>query len=334
MRRAAAPAALAAVVAVLLLTGCAGDQSALDPKGPQAARIARMSWLIFGFGAAILAAVTVLFLNAIRRGPGEEPRLSERGAWRFVIVAGVAVPAVILFAFLAYSARTGNIIATPPPDDALTIQAVSRQWWWEFNYKGRSPSENARTANEIYIPAGRPVRFELVALDVIHSFWIPNLHGKMDMIPGRRNTMWLQADHPGVWRGQCAEFCGLQHALMAFVVVAAPEEEFQEWLARQASEAVEPADAATRRGREVFLGSSCVLCHSVRGTLALATVGPDLTHVGSRRTLAAGTTPNTRGHLGGWIADPHGIKPGNHMPATQLPAQDLTALIAYLESLR
>lgn len=315
----------------LLLAGCAGVQSALDPYGPQAGSIARMSWIIFAVATVILLAVTVMTVLAVRRRREERPGLTERQGWILVIVSGVAVPVVLLFAFLVYSVWVGGRAASAPPGDALTIEVIARQWWWDFHYRAGG---GARTSNQIHIPVGRPVRFELRSVDVIHSFWIPNLHGKMDAVPGRINTIWMQADRPGSFRGQCAEFCGLQHALMAFTVVAEPEADFERWLEHQRSPAVEPADPLALAGREVFLERSCGLCHAIRGTTALGRVGPDLTHVGSRPTLAAGTIPNTPGHMAGWIVDPQSIKPGNHMPPNQLPPEQLTALLRYLEILK
>jgi cytochrome c oxidase subunit 2 len=193
---------------------------------------------------------------------------------------------------------------------------------------------NVRTANEIHVPVGRPVAIDLKSRDVIHSFWVPNLHGKMDAIPGRVTNTWLQADSPGVWRGQCAEFCGLQHAHMALTVVAHPAHEFEQWLSAQREPATQPTEEIALRGQQVFLSGPCMMCHTIRGTPALSAFGPDLTHVASRRTLAAGTIPNTRGHLAGWILDPQVIKPGTRMPPTALGSEDLQALLAYLERLR
>jgi cytochrome c oxidase subunit II len=321
--------------ACLILTGCDGMQSALNPYGPFAARISRMSWIIFIVSALIFLA-TMGFLWKAVRAHRTKAGLNERQGWTFVVLAGIAVPLVILFAFLVYSVSVANVNAKALPDDALTIEARGYQWWWDFLYRGSedNPSAGARVSNEFHIPVGQTVRIELHSLDVIHSFWVPNLHGKMDMIPGRTTTIALQADRPGVFRGQCAEFCGLQHAHMAFVVVAEPEEQFNAWLAHQRSPALEPTDPALLRGREVFLTTSCGMCHAIRGTLALAGVAPDLTHIGSRRTLAAGTIPNTPGHLAGWIADPQSIKPGNRMPPNNLPSTDLTALVSYLGSLK
>jgi cytochrome c oxidase subunit 2 len=196
------------------------------------------------------------------------------------------------------------------------------------------PSSSFSTANEIHIPVGQPVELTLRSVDVIHSFWVPNLHGKKDLIPGQVNTLVLQADRPGIFRGQCAEFCGLQHANMALYVVAEPPDEFARWQERQRRPAPEPATDAARRGRDVFMASSCVLCHKIGGTMAGGVAGPDLTHVASRLSLAAGTLPNTRGHRAGWIVDPQMHKPGNNMPPNLLSPGDLQALLSYLDTLR
>jgi cytochrome c oxidase subunit 2 len=209
------------------------------------------------------------------------------------------------------------------------VEVTGRQWWWEVRY----PESGVVTANEIRIPAGRPVRLVVTSGDVIHSVWIPELHGKIDMIPGRSNSQVIIADEPGEYRGECAEFCGAQHAKMQFIVVAEPPERFAAWLERQAQPANAPADAMQLEGREIFLGSACVYCHAVRGTNANSNFGPDLTHLASRRTLAAGMLANNRGNLSGWVLNPQQIKPGNKMPPTALSGEELNALLAYLESL-
>jgi cytochrome c oxidase subunit 2 len=211
---------------------------------------------------------------------------------------------------------------------------TGHQWWWDVRYDAHVPAHRVRTANEIHIPVGQPILLKLRTSDVIHSFWVPSLHGKRDLIPGQTNTLWLQADRPGTYRGQCAEFCGHQHAHMGLLVVAEPPERFAGWQERQRQPAAEPADALARRGREVFVAGPCALCHAVRGTEAAAEVAPDLTHLGSRLTIAAATLANTPGHLAGWIVDPQRLKPGSHMPPMSLAADDLQALLAYLGSLR
>jgi cytochrome c oxidase subunit 2 len=228
----------------------------------------------------------------------------------------------------------GRAITRNPGKQALQIRVTGHQWWWEIQYRDSLPKDWVTTANEIHIPVGRPVVFELRSTDVIHSFWPPNLSPKRDQIPGNENSLWFQADSVGVFRGLCAEFCGHQHAKMGFVVFAESPSNFARWLARERDTAATPTDSLTRRGREVFLGSSCVMCHAIAGTPAGSRIGPDLTHLAGRQTLAAGTLPNTRSNLTGWIVDPQAIKPGAKMPPNQLNGPDLLALVAYLESLR
>jgi cytochrome c oxidase subunit 2 len=206
---------------------------------------------------------------------------------------------------------------------------VGHQWWWEFQY----PELGFVTANELHVPVGRRVELRLTSTDVIHSFWVPELQGKTDLIPGRENVAWIEADRPGVYGGQCAEYCGIQHTHMGLLVVAQPEAEYEQWAAGQRAPAVTPADSTTDRGRETFL-RACALCHTVRGTPAGGRLGPDLTHLASRRTLAAGLLPNTAGHLGGWISNPQALKPGTRMPRVPLSRDEFRLLHQYLLTLR
>jgi cytochrome c oxidase subunit 2 len=221
-------------------------------------------------------------------------------------------------------------LAEPDHPADITVQVTGHQWWWEISY----PNDGVVTANEIHIPVGKAVEIELTSDDVIHSFWVPNLTSKRDLIPGQTNTLWFQADSAGIYRGECAEFCGTEHALMAFLVIAQPLDEYGAWLHNQQASSVQPADSLIEQGQQAFLGSACVYCHTINGTAASGKVGPDLTHLASRQTLAAGTLDNTTGNLAGWILNPQALKPGNHMPATRLDSDDLQALLAYLESLK
>ncbi len=305
-------------------------QSALLPAGPQAARIAAL-WPPFFWGSVViwLLVMGALLYGAFRRrraAPGERAMARSVGA-------ASAGTIVMLFALLALDLAVGRAL-TLPPEPAAVIEVTGRQWWWEVEYADSVPSRRVTTANEIHVPVGRPVLIRLSSSDVIHSLWVPSLAGKKDLIPGHRTSLWLQADTPGVYRGQCAEFCGVQHAKMALLVIAEPPERYRTWLARQREPAAPPADSLARRGLAVFLGSSCVLCHAIAGTPAASRMGPDLTHLASRRTLAAGSLPNRRGALAGWIADPQRIKPGSRMPPNPLGPGDLRALLAYLEGLR
>ncbi|HEV2912330.1 MAG TPA: cytochrome c oxidase subunit II [Pyrinomonadaceae bacterium] len=333
------------ILELAFLSGCRGAQSALDPAGPQAARIGRLWWLMFYVCSAVFLAVSIALLIAIfreRKGrekkKGDEPDTSpepKRERLMTRIVAGaVGLTVVILFVFLITDFFTGRALYSHADPQALTIKITGQQWWWDVEYETEPASSIVHTANEIHIPTGQLVKFRLTSTDVIHSFWVPNLNGKKDLIPGHEITLTFQADRAGEYRGQCAEFCGYQHAHMAFTVVAEAPEKFYEWMNRQRAPSVEPTNDAERRGQQVFLSSPCIMCHSIRGTIAGGRIAPDLTHLASRKSIAAGTLPNTRGHLAGWITNSQEIKPGNHMPPVPLGPEDLQALLAYLESLK
>jgi cytochrome c oxidase subunit 2 len=314
-----------------------GAHSALDPAGPQAAAIKAWLWNPL-YAAAVVTFVLVtgaLLWAAFRRRDSAEPSTDlrhERGLTS-AVGAATAVTVVVVFAVLILDGVVGHA-STGAPADALRITVTGYQWWWDVVYPGHSADEVATTANEIHVPVGRPVVIELRSSDVIHSLWVPSLGPKRDLIPGRTNTLKLQADRPGIYRGVCAEFCGAQHAKMAFVIVAEPPDRFAQWLSSQRAPPAPPADSLAQRGEQVFLGGSCPLCHAVAGTPAGGRIGPDLSHFASRGTIAAGTRPNTLGNLAGWIVDPQSMKPGTRMPPNQLSPADLHALTAYLESLR
>ena len=338
------PAFLAALS--LFLAACAGhQQSAVDSAGPQAARIEGLWWFFFWVLLAIFVIVIATLLVSLsrrHRGMEQEPleqthepsEATERGLSR-TVGAATGVTIVILFILLIASIGTGKQISDlGGKQNAMIVEVTGNQWWWNVRYVSNNASEIFTTANEIHIPIGRPVMIRGMSQDVIHSFWVPNLHGKRDLIPSRVTTEWIEADRPGRFRGQCAEFCGMQHAHMAIWVVAEPEPQFEAWRNAQLQPAVNPSDPDTRHGQQVFLDSACVLCHSIRGTTAAGTVAPDLTHIGSRISIAAGTLPNTKGNLAGWIADPQRIKPGNHMAVVPIRSEDLQPLTDYLESLK
>lgn len=284
---------------------------------------------MLAISAVVFLVVLVLLVAAIVKGrKSSDPAVDRRPVrWGepFVVISGVAIPSLILVGMFLLSLRDMNDLSAPEEDPAVTVEVVAHDWWWEVRY----PDAGAITANEIHIPAGEPVRVILSSDDVIHSLWAPRLQVKIDAIEGRSNEIWLEADRPGRYRGQCAEFCGLQHANMLFWVVAEPRPTFEAWLADQAAGAA-VTDAP---GLDVFLGTSCVGCHAIRGTEAGATVGPDLTHIASRATIAAGILPNTRADLARFVTDPQAVKPGVAMPPTQLDDDDLDALLDYLESL-
>jgi cytochrome c oxidase subunit 2 len=219
-------------------------------------------------------------------------------------------------------------------ENPVTINVTGHQWWWEVVYPDSEPDLQVTTANEIHVPVHERIAIVTKSADVIHSFWAPNITGKRDLIPGYSSSFTFEIDQPGIYRGQCAEFCGLQHAHMSFLIVAESAADFASWKQNQVREAVEPSTQTTSRGREVFLSHPCIMCHGIRGTDAASHVGPDLTHLASRREIAAGTLPNVPGALAGWILDPQSIKPGNHMAVNALGGQDLNDLLAYLGSLK
>jgi cytochrome c oxidase subunit II len=317
-----------------LLVGCAreGTPSTLEPAGPAAARIADLSWLLFGMGALIYLGVVAFLLYALfraRRGVIAFPH--SKDATNIVVLGGVLMPAVVLVAVFGLTVNTFRQVAPPVEETAgQTIEVIGHQWWWEVRY----PATGAVTANEIHIPVGEPVRLALLSEDVVHSFWVPELHGKLDMIPDQTNYLWIQADQAGEYRGICAEFCGTQHAKMALLVIAEPAADFAAWLEQESEAAEAPAEALAQEGEGLFMALACAQCHAVRGTAATGQFGPDLTHFGSRRTLAAVSLPNTSENLAEWIVNPQHAKPGNLMPATRLDDEQLAALVAYMEGLR
>jgi cytochrome c oxidase subunit 2 len=327
----------------LLLCGCSGRQAALDPAGPQARSIAGVWWFFFGTTAAVYAlvmlALAVALVHGDRRGAAgaPEPRPNQARERRAGFIAGGAVglTALILFAFLISDMVAGRSIQTlDDAEGALEIKITGHQWWWDVEYQDPDPSKNLRTANEFHIPVGRPVKLRLASTDVIHSFWAPNLHGKKDLVPGHPTTLTIRADRAAAFGGQCAEYCGDQHAQMRFDVVAEPPEAFERWMAGALAPAPEPATESQKRGRELFLTTTCATCHTIAGTTAASRVGPDLTHVGSRRWIAGGALANTRGNLAGWLVNPQHIKPGVRMPDQALSPGELSALLDYLETLR
>lgn len=313
-------------------------QSMVHPAGPAAAEIAVLWWVMLGVFTAVFVLVNILLIVALFRG--EKPAGTANrdvaqargmappwGRTGFIVAGGVVLPILVLTPLYIYSLVTSSGLTTPK--EAFTVRVVGHMWWWEVRY----PDLGIVTANEIHIPAGQPIRLELTSADVIHSFWVPRLNGKRDLIPGIENVFSIQADAPGVYRGQCGEYCGTQHANMAFEVIALSPEDFEAWSAARKARQSEPGTPQWVRGREIFLTAGCAQCHAVEGTRAVGNVGPDLTHFGSRRMLGGAMLPNTADHLAQWIADPRRIKPGIKMPRTALDAQDMQALVAYLGSL-
>ncbi len=308
-----------------------GVQSAFDPKAHDAGRIAEIGWTMFIGSAGIFLLVMVMLTLALY-GP---PRLRALLGRRWVIIgAGIAFPVVVLTALLFYTLNTASSLmhtSTPP---TLRIEVIGEMWWWRVRYLDNDGQPLFETANDIRIPSGLPVDLVLKSHNVIHSFWVPNLAGKLDMIPGRENRLRVQAQEPGLFRGQCAEYCGAQHAKMSFHVEALTPGDFQMWLALQGQPAKSPTTAQLEIGKQHFM-QACAQCHAIRGTEATGSLGPDLTHVGSRHSLAAGALPNNVGSLAGWIAGSQHIKPGNQMPSfNQFSGEGLRALAQYMESLK
>lgn len=330
--------AAASVIATLLLSDCSGPQSALDPQGPHAEQLAGLFWIFVAVSAVIwLAVMIVLFVGLARRVPERpdplalEPAVERR---RLAIVGGAAVATlltvVVLTALSYFSQR--QLFARESP--GVTIKVTGYQWWWDIRYENDSPELTFTTANEIYVPVGVPVTVKLAANDVIHSFWVPNIMGKLDLIPGQDNEIQFVAGRPGVYRGQCAEFCGWQHAHMGLLVVALPRFEFDAWSEAQRAPAKAPTDAERQKGAELFTSKACVMCHTIRGTPAGSRVGPDLTHFGSRRSIASATLPMSRGNIAAWIIDPQGVKPGVNMPNVSIAPEEIDPLVSYLAGLR
>jgi cytochrome c oxidase subunit II len=316
----------------LLVSGCASNgQNALHAQSPQSHDIEVLWWWMLGVASLVfLGACAMLAFGWWRRRTEGLPVVGqdEDVNKRLVVTFGIAIPIVILVTlFLVSNVAVIRATAAPKPGSTkLTVRVISHDWWWEVRYPGHA----AVTANEIHIPARTRVNMVGTTDDVIHSLWVPELNRKIDLIPGRANRVLLYAAHPGVYRGQCAEFCGLQHAHMSFYVVADEPAKFDAWLRAQSA----PASPAASRGRQVFLSTTCANCHAIRGTSARADIGPDLTHVASRMSLAALTIGNSPADLLRWISDPQHVKPGAKMPALDLSPADFRAIAAYLRSLK
>jgi cytochrome c oxidase subunit 2 len=319
---------------LLALCSCARSGAVLNPAGPQAAVISKLWWAMLCTAVGVYALTMLALLFAVARKKAHRDVDTAERLAKVLVGGAVAVTAVILTTMIGLSFLTGRSLYSLHKTDALTIRITGHQWWWQVEYDDPVKSNIFYTANEIYIPVGEPVRLELRSVDVIHSLWIPNLHGKMDLIPGYTREMWIQADRTGEFRGACAEFCGVQHAHMNLLVVAKSRPDFDAWVARQRLPATAPSSPEQIKGRDLFVHTSCGSCHSIAGTDAGGRAGPDLTHVMSRKFLAAGALPTSKGSLGGWIVNSLAIKPGNKMPQHTLPPDELHALLAYLETLQ
>jgi cytochrome c oxidase subunit II len=325
-------------LSALALAGCNGIQSPLDPGGPQAQDLARLFWTFTAVLAAIWLAVMVAlgFSLCRRRSADADPLATDPARERrfTAVVAGLSVATgVTVLGLTGLSYATQKRLFTVEPE-AVSIRITGHQWWWEVRYEEPDASRTFTTANEIHVPVGKPVKVKLNSADVIHSFWVPSLMGKQDLIPGRENDISFVTERPGIYRGQCAEFCGFQHAHMGVLVIAEPQDVFDRWRNAQIKAADPPSDPEREKGQQAFLSKPCIMCHTVRGTPASGKVGPELTHVASRWYLAAGTLPMSRGNLAAWIIDPHGIKPGVNMPLIKLEPDELNAIAAFLEGLK
>jgi cytochrome c oxidase subunit 2 len=331
LRRATALAAGAA----LALAACEhAPASTLGLEGDPGAAETRLGWLVLAVAVAVVVIVTALVLLAALRRRGEPALIMPaRTGLRWVLIGGIVAPMVVLTVlFLSTTLTLANVAR--PPRRAPIIEIVAHQWWWEVRYPGSAPADRVTTANEVHVPVGSPMRLVLSSGDVIHSFWVPRLGGKTDLIPGQRNVTWLAARRPGVYYGSCGEYCGAQHAKMRLRLVADPPSDFQRWLVAQRQPAPSALSPAADSGRQVFMRVGCGNCHTIRGTPAVGALGPDLTHLMSRGTIAGGVLPNTRGNLAAWVTDAQGIKPGSLMPTLAVPPQELQVLLAYLETLR
>jgi cytochrome c oxidase subunit 2 len=295
---------------------------------------------MFGLGTAVWILVLVLMFAALarrRRGTSITTPDSENvdTGRNWPIIGGIILPLVVIGVVFGYNIYTLAAVENPAVEPDVKIKVIGRRWWWEIQYK----DEGITTANEIHIPVGGKVELQLESADVIHSFWVPELHGKMDLVPTRINTLVIQADKPGVYRGQCAEFCGLQHAHMGLMVIAQSKEDYDKWVEGQKKPAAPPTDAAAQQGQQVFMSAGCVFCHTVRGLddkeidRSSVDLGPDLTHLRSRMTIAGASLADNRGNLGGWIIDAQHVKPGSLMPNMFIDSQELQNLLAYLETL-
>jgi cytochrome c oxidase subunit 2 len=333
---------LACGVLALLASGCGGIQDMMAPAGPAAHRIASLGWFVlitFSVVTLIMWAL-VFWVTARRRGTLTShlpyDAVEDR---RWIVVGGFAIPVVILATIFVLTLKT--MAAFPMGDDeqhatAARIRVTGHQWWWEVEYlEGDRVQDTVVGANEIHIPAGTPIDIELRSHDVIHSFWVPRLHGKVDLVPGVVNRIRIQADQTGVYRGQCAEYCGAQHAHMILYVVAHTRDGYEQWLRHARQPSVEPADAVAMRGQQLFMQKQCVLCHTINGTVAHGHVGPDLTHVGARIGIAANTRPNDVASLEAWVTHAQSLKPMSQMPnITAFNGVELRSLVTYLRSLQ
>jgi cytochrome c oxidase subunit 2 len=336
MRIASLHRRILALLPALILGGCNDFQSAIDPEGDAADKIKTLlDWYTLVTATVWVLVMIALVLALIRSTPQPaKPLLLKMGRAAVYIVATATVLTALTVAGLATASYfTDRQLLAIGERDALEIKVTGHQWWWDLRYEDAVPSRILTSANEIHVPVGRPVRLQFESRDVIHSFWVPSLAGKMDLIPGRHNELAFTAAKPGTYRGQCAEFCGYEHAHMGILVIADPPEKFEAWRNAQLAPAANVTGEAAH-GKDIFLKSGCIHCHTVRGTSAGGRLGPDLTHIGSRQSLAADTLSLSHDNLVAWLSTPQHIKPGANMPRVALSDADFDAVASYLEALK
>jgi cytochrome c oxidase subunit 2 len=326
-------ALLLVIAGAMLLAACGGSgtPTAISSAGSESKRVAGVWWLAFGVGAAVYLIVAGLVVyGALRRGGAEIDEDRRRRERLVIVIGGVLVPFLILLFFAAVTVNATAHLRKAAPSNAVQLVVHGERWWWQVQY----PALGIDTANEIHVPVGQPVHIELISDNVIHSFWVPQLAGKEDLVPGQPNELTFTVNEPGRYRGECAEYCGVEHARMGFYVIAQPASDFTTWVAQRQQLSTMPTSDKTAAGERVFVREACAGCHTIKGTPATGTIGPDLTDVGQRTTIAAATLANTPENMSRWIRDPQGVKPGNLMPPVHLNDADLSAVVAYLESLK
>jgi cytochrome c oxidase subunit 2 len=320
-----------AVLTAVALAGCSRrSPSMLDTHSPEGYRLSTLTWFLMITGGAVYVIVAGFVVTGLLRGRHHrEARPQPRVEHRMLMAGGLVVPVIILATLAVVTVHTVDALR-PAGADGVQITVTAEQWWWRIQY----PADHIETSNEIHVPVGRPVSITLMSVDVVHSFWVPQLNGKTDVIPGQTNHLSFTATRAGEYRGQCAEFCGIAHAKMAFLVVADSPSDYAAWVSQHQTQGASPTSDLASKGRDLFVNSSCAGCHTVAGTQAVGTFGPNLTHIGSNRYIAAGTLPNTPESMAQWLAHTDDVKPGVKMPQIDLTNDQVQSLVAYLEELR
>lgn len=319
----------------MTLSACARNapQDTLKPEGPIGRQIDSLFWPVFWIAVAtffIVEGALVFMVLRYRDRGGERTGPEQVHGNTRLEIAWTIVPALLLAGIAVPTVSTILDLAKKPTGDFLRVEVKAHQWWWEYNY----PADGVTTANELHIPVGKPVYISLRSEDVIHSFWVPKLAGKQDVVPGRTNYLTIEASHPGRYQGQCTEYCGLSHANMRLLVVAESREDFEDWLSDQKKDSIPPGDALTLAGEQLFVNGPCAGCHTIRGTMAKGVTAPDLTHFAARSVFAGAMFQLDHENLIKWLRDPPALKPGSRMPNYHLSESDIAALVAYLETLQ